>query len=370
MSARRLCFIGWADHVHLERWAGYFARKGDEVSVVSYSSPGRYPASVRQHGLGEGARGPRWRVWRLRYLLWRLRPALVHVHWAHFAVDVRKAWRGPMVVTAWGSDVYLRDRFSAQQWQDLGIALRSSDLVTCDSEDLAVRLRREFDLADARVQVIQWGVDTDAFTPRGTDLRKELALDGREVVYSARNFTPVYNQLLVVRAFHLVHRKRPSAYLLMKNYGGDADYVAAVQALISELGLHERVRILDQVDYEQMPVIYRTADVTVSVPVSDATPMSVLEAMASGSIVVVGALPSLLEWIDPGRTGFVVESLTPETLADMIDLALGSKGEGSNIRAAARHAVESRAGQRVHMDVASRHYSALIEARQQRQGHG
>jgi glycosyltransferase involved in cell wall biosynthesis len=193
-------------------------------------------------------------------------------------------------------------------------------------------------------------------------LRNDLALEGREVVYSARNFTPIYNQLLVVRAFHLVHRHRPSAYLLMKNYGGDADYVAAVRALIAELGLQEQVRILEQVDYEQMPAIYRTADVTVSVPSSDATPMSVLEAMASGSIAIVGALPSLLEWIEPGRTGLVVDSLTPENLAAMIDRGLQARREGSNIPEAARLAVESRASQHAHMAAANRHYSALINS--------
>lgn len=362
MAPRRLCFVGWADHVHLERWAGYFAQRDDAVSVVSFSGPGRYPAGVEQRSVGLAGRGPRWGKLRLRYLLWRLRPDLVHVHWAHFAPIVRRAWKGPLVVTAWGSDVYRRDRFSAEEWSSLGEALRTTDLVTCDSEDLAALICGEFRLPPERVQVIQWGVDTDLFTPQGPDLRAKLGLPGREVVYSARNFAPVYNQETVLRAFALLRTRRPEAFLLMKFHGGEPDYLARIRALIEQLHLAEHVRILDSMPYEQLPDVYRTADVSVSVPLSDATPMSLLEAMASGSIVVVGDLPSLREWVDHGRTGLLLDPVTPETLADALDRALAVGLRGGVIRDAARRLVVDRAGQHVHMGNARACYEKLIGA--------
>ena len=101
----KICFVGWGDHVHLERWAGYFANQGLEVSVISMSGPGDYPKGVSQYLLGLAQRGPRWKVLKLRYLLWKIKPDVVHVHWAHFANLLAKAWSGPLVVTAWGSDI-------------------------------------------------------------------------------------------------------------------------------------------------------------------------------------------------------------------------------------------------------------------------
>ena len=185
--------------------------------MISVSEQGNYPEGVRQYSVGLKGRGPRWVELKLRYLLLRVRPDIVHVHWAHFAPLVRKAWSGPMIVTAWGSDIYRRDQFSDRQWQDLRGALHAADLITCDSDDLAAKIRDTLGVANNRIAVIQWGVDTDLFSPTSDNLRNELGVAGREVIFSARNFTPVYNQETVVTAFALLRERRPRAFLLMKS---------------------------------------------------------------------------------------------------------------------------------------------------------
>ena len=258
MRPRRICFVGWADHVHLERWAGYFAGQGYEVSVVSLSELGQYPAGVRQYRVGLKGRGPRWVRWKLRWLFWKIRPEIVHVHWAHFAPDVCAAWRGPLMVTAWGSDIYRRDKFTDAQWLAVGHALRRAGLVTCDSDDLAQTIRNTFDLPQDKVEVIQWGVDTDLFSPTGIDQRQALRLGDREIVFSVRNFTALYNQQTVLLAFAALRMRRKGVFLLMKSYGGDPDYLAHIRGEIDRLGLSDDVRILDSVPYEQMPQLYRS----------------------------------------------------------------------------------------------------------------
>ncbi len=154
-SRPRVCFVGWADHVHLERWAGWFAAHEFDVSVISVSGPGRYPPGVRQYRLGLEGRGSRSVRLKLRMLFWHIQPDIVHVHWAHFAVPVRKVWRGPLVVTAWGSDVYRREAFTAEQFEALGGALRAAELVTCDSSALARTLGTACGVAADRIETIQ-----------------------------------------------------------------------------------------------------------------------------------------------------------------------------------------------------------------------
>ncbi len=316
MPPLKLCYVGWADHVHLERWAGYFAKRGHEVSVISFSGLGHYPTGVKQYRLGLRSRGPRWRALKLRFLLSRIRPNIVHVHWAHFAYVVRRAWAGPLMVTVWGSELYQPEKFSDQEWAQLLEALQHADLVTCDSEDLASRIRRECGVKARNVSVIQWGVDTDLFTPaKGQSLlAQELSAVGRPVILSARNFTPVYNQETVVAAFAKVVAQLPTALLMMKRYGGDPEYFLKIRSQIESLGLSSSVRIVDTVSYERMPDLYRMARVTVSVPRSDATPMALLEAMACGSAPIVSDLPSLREWIVDGSNGFLV---TPEDISQL-----------------------------------------------------
>lgn len=363
MTQPRLCFVGWADHVHLERWAGYFGARAPGVSVVSFTGPGRYPPQVRQLSVGLRRRSRRWQALRLRYLLWRLRPQVVHAHWAHFAVPVRRAWRGPLVVTAWGSDIYRRENFTDAQWAELGEALRSAECVTCDSDDLARTMREAFGLDAGRVHVIQWGVDTDLFTLDGPDMRAELGLQGREVVLSARNFTPLYDQETVVQAFARLRTRRPAAFLLMKNHGGDAAYLAQIRALVTTLGLSDAVRILDSMPYERMAELYRTADATVSVPHSDATPMSLLEAMAAGSPCVACDLPSIREWVTDGETGLLVRAGDVDAVSRAMEQAITPGPARDALRRRARELVVGRASQHVHMRSAAEHYRALAARR-------
>ncbi|HVF63581.1 MAG TPA: glycosyltransferase, partial [Casimicrobiaceae bacterium] len=113
----KLCFLGWGDHVHLERWAGYFASVGHEVSILSCSGAGRYPSGVRQHVLKFTTHSRIASDAELRFLLWRLQPDLLHAHWAHFAARAARVWSGPLAVTAWGSDIYREEKFSPQAWQ-------------------------------------------------------------------------------------------------------------------------------------------------------------------------------------------------------------------------------------------------------------
>ena len=361
MRRPRICFVGWADHVHLERWAGAFVALGFDVSVISVSGFGRYPAGVRQVRVGLKGRGERWLRLKLRYLLWRLAPDLVHVHWAHFAVPVQRVWHGPLVVTAWGSDIYRNEAFGPERWRDLGVALRAAALVTCDSADLAREIQSAFQIAASRVEVVQWGVDTELFTATGPDLRAALGLVGREVVLSARNFTPVYNQETVVAAFDALRRRRPRAFLLMKRYGGDADYFARIEADIAARGLGEHVHILGSVPYDEMPALYRSADVMVSIPHSDAAPMSLLEAMASGVVSVVCDLPSLREWVRPGETGVLVDARDASAVAEALHAVLDDPQRCQPLRERARALVVERASQRRHMAAMAQRYRELLD---------
>src|SRR5262249_37770374 len=123
----KICFVGWANHVHLERWAGYFASPNYEVTVISFAGLGHYPAGVHQYPVGLENRGMRWKEPKLRYLLWKIKPDLVHVHWADFAYPVARAWAGPLVVTAWGSDIYRLDKHPRHVAERVISSLQAAD---------------------------------------------------------------------------------------------------------------------------------------------------------------------------------------------------------------------------------------------------
>jgi glycosyltransferase involved in cell wall biosynthesis len=359
----RICFLGWGHHVHFERWAGHFFRDF-EVHVISVSDLGHYPPGVRQHRLGLSGRGPFWKKLRLRWLLRRICPDIVHVHYASFATLLHGVWSGPTVVTAWGSDIYRLGELPRQQTEEILTALGRADCVTCDSSDLREAIIGRCTGLRDRIHEVQWGVDTDHFVRRGDDsaLRREFGVGQGPVVLSPRNFTPLYNLDTIVEAFARVVRAVPEATLILKNYGGDEGYKARVMGLVEQLRLDDHVRLIETIDYARMPELYSLATVAVSIPSSDATPMSLLEAMACGVAPVCSDLPSLREWIEDGTNGCLVPCKDAVAVAEGIEKLLTNPDEARRMALFNRSLVEQRASQAVHMDRMRQLYKGLRRA--------
>jgi glycosyltransferase involved in cell wall biosynthesis len=163
-------------------------------------------------------------------------------------------------------------------------------------------------------------VDPGLFHPGPADpaFVAELDAAGRPVVLSARHLHPVYNQETIVAAFSRVLREIPDALLVLRLHSSDPAYLATLQRRIEDCGLRSSIRPVGTLPYERLGELYRLAHVTVSVPFSDGTPMSVLEAMACGSAPVVSDLPSLKEWIRDGWNGDLVHPNDSSTLATRI----------------------------------------------------
>ena len=81
---------------------------------------------------------------------------------------------------------------------------------------------------------------------------------------------------------------------------------------IAQRGLEARVRLVPAIPYPEMPDYYRLADVVVSVPESDAGPVTLVEALAVGRPVVSSNLPPVREWL---------ADLDPECLVPVGDAA-------------------------------------------------
>ncbi len=129
-------------------------------------------------------------------------------------------------------------------------------------------------------------VDVDRFQFRP---RRPL----RPHVLSTRNFEELYNVSCTLRAFRLVQDRYPDATLTLVGAGSEDE---RLRALARELQV-QNVRFTGRVAPEQIWQYYRDADIYLQTPDIDNMPSSVLEAFASGCVVVstnAGGVPAIL----------------------------------------------------------------------------
>ena len=306
----RLAFLADPNSIHTRRWIGWFAARGHEVHLLVPEGGAvlaGLPASIvvaryQPYGRGRGPLRGAFRARRsLRAALDAIKPQIIHAHYV--TTSGWSAWlagRHPLVVTAWGSDIYVNTKPLNGKVMSRAI-LRSADLVTADSRDLLNACVRAGARRD-RVRLVQFGVDRGRFHPGvdATAFRARAEAGDRRILLSPRRITPLYRQDVVLEA---VAALPPDVLAVFSAQGADARELSRMRDRAAELEILDRILVLPGFDHAEMPAAYAAADVVVSVPSSDGTPVTLLEALAAGRPVVATDLPSVREWlgdVDPG----------------------------------------------------------------------
>jgi len=341
----RLAYLADPNSVHTRRWLGFFADRGHDVHLLvgagDVVAPGlanaieihpyrrfgrrRLPLVSSIQGRGE-----------LRALLTALAPDVLHAHFVNrYGWQARLSGFHPYAVTPWGSDLLVTPRRSRRaRWWGRA-TLRSADLVTVAGEHLAAAAR-DLGAHPDRIRLIQFGVDTDRFRPHVPDaaIRARLGLGGRRVLFSPRALTPIYQHETVLRGVAAM----PSDVVLLSGARhADPAYARSLRALADELGIGDRFVVMPEFAEADVPDLFALADVVVSVPASDGIPVTVLEAMASGTPVIASDLPGPRACL-AGHEDLLVPVADPMALAAalMRVLAMGlpeREALGSRLRA-------------------------------------
>ena len=127
-----------------------------------------------------------------------------------------------------------------------------------------------------------------------------------------RSHTELYNIPCILRAFKQVQTELPDATLTL--VGDGAQHTALIQTA-NELGL-KNVTFTGRVDNNEIYTYLDKADVMLSTPRVDNMPVSLLEAMNAGLLVIstkVGGVPYMIK---NGSTGLLVPNDDSTTLAE------------------------------------------------------
>jgi glycosyltransferase involved in cell wall biosynthesis len=317
----RLCHLANLSVIHALRWVTAFAQRGYEVHLVSMS-PLRYglPKNVVLYSLPFPAP---WGYWAnapwLRMILARVRPQLLHVHYAAgYGVLGRLSGFHPRILSIWGSDVFVAPYQSGFQRRVIQKNLRSYDMLCATGNAIAQQARSVCDgLGDIRIT--PFGVDTEKFRPNPT--KKDAS---KITIGTVKKYHPFYGIDLLVRAFARVRQRflesepeigRRLRLLLV----GSGDHKAEIEALVKSLGISDVSEVLGPVPHHEVPDYLNRLDVYACPSRSESFGVAVLEASACGVPVVVTNVGGLPEVVEDGKTGFIVPPENLDALAEAIE---------------------------------------------------
>ncbi len=245
------------------------------------------------------------------------------------AIDPRR-----MVVTVHDM-IALKTRHGFIRRHNLSGICRAAQVI-CVSEATRREFLRLSGYPPEQAHVIHEGVGEEFFVEPEGDPFKQLGLPRARYLLHIGHVFPYKNIPGLLRIFsQLVDDKGADLFLL--RVGGP--FTREQRRLAQQLGIENRIRHLGYAQSQQLPLLYRCAELLLFPSLDEGFGFPVLEAMASGLPVVAsqrGALPEVA-----GQAALLADPSHPTALADRVRELL----KDSTLRAQLKEAGQERARQ-------------------------
>ncbi len=313
----RIALLAHTDAPWTPLYAAHFAAAGHIVTILSFCpdslpNAAQLPATCTVTFVGDLPYNPAGnktvflrKIPRVRALLRQFRPDVVFAPYLlSNGLCAALAWRGPLVVTAVGSDVLqqagtLRLPPLVRRALVTVVARRARWMVAV-SEELA-QACVQLGAKPGQVKVFPVGIDVQAFQP-GPKSQPGQPL----AVVCVRKHAPVYENHVLLQAIALLrqqHAQGRPAVPLTCTFAGSGPLLASFRQQVKALSLQDCVTVLGHVDHAEVASLLAAADVSVSCTSSDGTSAALLEGMASGALPVVTDITANQGWVVPGVNG-------------------------------------------------------------------
>ncbi|MBE0604232.1 MAG: glycosyltransferase [Deltaproteobacteria bacterium] len=359
MKRMRILLVAMANSIHTARWIDQIADQGWDLHLfpstdswmeihadlrnvtlhhTDWGSPAQNANGVRFRGVSLARRiegmwrrrvmgeegGPR--ADRLARLVTCLAPDIVHSleiqHAGYLTLEAKRRLGTafpPWIVTNWGSDIYLFGRL-AEHARKIRDVLAECDCYSCEClRDVA--LAKSFGFA---------GTVFPVFPNAGGFNLAEVARHRQEGPASARRAIMLKGyQHWGGRALTGLRALERCADLLggyeVWIYSATPDVAVAAELFAESTGI--RVTLLPKnTSHKEILARHGRSRISIGLSISDAISTSLLEAMAMGSFPIQSWTSCADEWIEDGRTGFLVHPDDPDAVESAIRKAILDDG--------------------------------------------
>ncbi|MDP2561132.1 glycosyltransferase family 4 protein [Psychrobium sp. 1_MG-2023] len=206
----------------------------------------------------------------------------------------------------------LAEEFFAKDWFWIKGCLRRVDKIIVPSSFL----QQVFAKYQLEAEVIPNMVDLSIFE------FKEPQLVAKPVhIVVTRNLEAIYDNQTAIKGFAVFHQQFPNSKL---SIAGSGEQDLMLKALVKELELEQSVEFVGRLNRQQIACLYQQADIMLNTSLVDNTPNSIIEALASGLLVVssnVGGIPYL---VDDKKHALLVDPQDPKSVAAKLNQLMSS----------------------------------------------
>ncbi|MEM3851440.1 MAG: glycosyltransferase family 4 protein [Methanomassiliicoccales archaeon] len=166
-------------------------------------------------------------------------------------------------------------------------------------------------------EIIPVSADVRRFHPDVLDrerMRRKLGLQDKHIVLFVGRLVRHKGVSYLMEAMRYMDR---DVTLLI---AGDGEYAPHLKRFMLSRQLEDKISMLGDVPDDELPSLYRAADVVVIPSTSrlEAFSIAAIEAMACGTPLVVSDIPGVREVIRDGLHGFVCPPMNPEAIAEKL----------------------------------------------------
>lgn len=294
----KICFLADARSPHTLKWVRGCADLHWEMIVISHH-PGEIPgARVVVHPLSLLC-FPKY-CWGVRRLIRQLEPDVVHAH--QFGAHALYAWFSgisPLVVSAWGSDILVYPKQSRFIRWLTKFLVRRATVITSDSSLVEGELKA-YGAKDEQLMRVLFGIERQRYQ-KLAGVTKE---NSRLILCSPRLHEPLYNIQMIIEAFGEVKKNFPELELWLL---GSGSLTSTLERIVEGGEFANSIRFWGMVPPRESLERMGESHLMISLPSSDATPVSLLEAMAAGTLPILSDLPAYHDWVADGVNGLFVK---------------------------------------------------------------
>lgn len=267
----------------------------------------------------------------------------------------------PSVVSIRGNDIE-RAAFDPSKFSHVMYALQNASAVTTNASTLA---RKAKAFVEREIFLIPNGIDTELFKPmeRNETLAEMLGLGGKTkeersaVIGFAGELREKKGLRALLSGYAQAAKSRPASLLIVGEVrdGEDKKFFDEFKSANSQLP----ITVTGPVPHEDIPAYYALMDVLVHPSLRDGMPNAALEAMACGLPVIATPVGGILDALEDGENGVLVNVNDAAVLAGKIVELLDDPQKRAGLGQRARETVVEKFGLEAELRANLRVYESL-----------